>query len=371
MARSKSVPTESSSPLPQDTDASLPYCKAKVAKESKAEWLIPGWLPLGHLVMLDGDKGAGKSYLAAAFAGHVSGRQPLAGFPACKPSGVIWGAGEESVAADTRPKLRAAGADLHRVYFLGMDAAGRRASSPSFPADLPGLEAMIRETKSSLVYLDPLRSYLSVNLSPGDEKGNGAVAVEMGRIAERTRSTILCCRHLTKVAARDPLHSGTGSVAWGAVARMLLRAEEQETDGWERVLSVVRTNRGKPAAPRCYSIVETDAGVLVDWGPTLDKDQVKLMSSLFDDGQKLESRVAEELIRKELSKGPRHASEIYMAGERERIGKSAMWRAASKIGVISTRKGFGGEGYFEWLLPSDDAPPPHTRSKKSMNESGS
>jgi AAA domain len=366
MTRKKST----DAPVPTGTEAaaSLPFCRANVAKERKAEWLIDGWLPRGRLVLIDGDKGAGKSYLAAAFAAYVTSKQTIPGRKPRKPAAVIWGAGEESIAEESKLKLRSAGCDLKRVCFLGMSPDGTLGDQPTFPADLPGLEALIRETGAVLTFLDPLRSYLSVAVSVGDEKMNGRIAVQMNCIAERTRSTILCCRHLTKAAARDALHAGTGSVAWGAVARMILRADESPTDGWERVLSVVRTNSGKAVQPQAYSVIETASGVRIDWGPLLDDEQVRDITSLFDGGQKLEGSVAEDLIRRELATGPRHASEIYAAGQKERIGVSAMWRAAKKLGIQPVRHGYGTEGYFEWTLPAPaDAPPPHSRKRKSMD----
>lgn len=362
MPSRKSPPTSADAP----NSAPLAACKANVAKSVKSKWLIDGILPLACLAMLDGDKGSGKSHLAAAIAAFVTAGVPLAGRTNGKKASVIWGAGEESVNVDTKAKLEAAGADLERVYFLGMDSRGRESTCPTFPADLPGLETLVRETEATFIFLDPLSSYLPVGLSPGDEKANRAVAVEMQRVSQRTGSTLLGCRHLAKQAARDPVHAGVGSVAWAAVARSVLRVEENPVDGWERVLSVVRVNRAKKSPPRAFSIVGPEQAAFIEWGPDLDADKIKELTSALDEGQKLESVVAETVIRSELAKGPRHAQEIYAAGEKERISKQAMWRAARKIGVSWTRHGYGTEGYVEWKLPDITPPPCLSPKVKSM-----
>lgn len=362
MARRKSTSTE-----PEDSSAEideLEVCVASKVKEQRQSWLIPNWIPNGCLAVLDGDKGAGKSYLAATLAAHVTGGPAFMGAKQGRPRGVIWGAAEESVHVETRPKLRAAGVDLSRVVFLGMNAKGGYSSNPTFPACLPALERLIHQVDAGLIFLDPLRSYLPVGLSPGDEKQNGTLATQMNRLAELTNSVLLCARHLTKVAARDAVHSGTGSVAWAAVARAVMLAEETPCEGFQRLLHSVRCNRTEPTPPRCYSIVEENGQVVVKWGPSLGEEQTKALSLGGDEGIKLESNVAEDLLRRELAKGARRANDLFDLAENDRISKLSLWRAAKKIGVLWKRKGFGSEGYVEWTLPGK-SDTPHKRKNRS------
>jgi hypothetical protein len=354
-----------------ETGESLPYCTTSRVRAVRQDWLIPGWLPGGCLTLLEGDKGAGKSHVAAAFAAYLCGRAALPGCRPVKPRPVIWAAAEESIGSDLRPKLAAAGCDLDLVIQLGVDSHGKQARRPTFPADAPALEALIRSSGACLVVLDPLRSYLSIGLSVGDEKANGQVAESLNDMAERTGSVILPARHLTKQQARDTLHQGTGSVAWGAVARAILRVDEMPLDGWERVLTVVRTGRDKPTSPQQYSIVPHQGSTRITWGPALDKDQALTMTSGMDEGQKLEGNVAEELIRRELAKGPRHAAEIYAAGEKERLNKSAMHRAAAKLQVVWKRKGYGADGFVEWVLPGGVSPGKSASKVKSKRKKSS
>ncbi len=187
-------------------------------------------------------------------------------------------------------------------------------------------------------------------------------------MAELTNSVLLCARHLTKVAARDAVHSGTGSVAWAAVARAVMLAEETPCEGFQRLLHSVRCNRTSPTPPRCYAIEEKASGVLVVWGPQLGDDEAKAISLGGDEGVKLESNVAEDMLRRELAKGPRRANDLFDLAENDRISKISLWRAAKKIGIVWKRKGFGSEGYVEWTLtPKADTPTKKRKRRKRAN----
>ena len=89
---------------------------ASAVQSKTVQWLWPGWLPAGVLVVLDGDPGSGKSTLACDLAARLS-RGEWAG----RPVNSILVNGEDPPAEVTRPRLEAAGADLDRVALWAFD----------------------------------------------------------------------------------------------------------------------------------------------------------------------------------------------------------------------------------------------------------
>src|SRR5579864_5140636 len=62
----------------------------------ETDWLSEGRLSMGALWFLDGNKGSGKSSIAAAVAAAITGGPPLPGGKQRDQEAVLWFAGEES-----------------------------------------------------------------------------------------------------------------------------------------------------------------------------------------------------------------------------------------------------------------------------------
>ena len=84
---------------------------ADVAPE-RVEWLWPGRLPIGKLVVLDGDPGCGKSTLTLDLAAHFTAGTALPdGYQPDGPCNVVLLSAEDGPGDTIRPRLDAAGAD--------------------------------------------------------------------------------------------------------------------------------------------------------------------------------------------------------------------------------------------------------------------
>ncbi len=84
----------------------------------RVRWLWPGRLPLGKLVVLDGDPGVGKSTLALDIAARLSTGRGWPDGGTCPPGGVLILSAEDGLADTIRPRLDAAGGDPTRVHAL-------------------------------------------------------------------------------------------------------------------------------------------------------------------------------------------------------------------------------------------------------------
>src|SRR5262249_35902791 len=121
-------------------------------------WLVPGYLPLGKLILLAGDGGHGKSVLTLHLTAALTRGQPCFGLdykspPACD---VLLISCEDDFADTVVPRLLAAGAPLVRVWKVdGIKTKEGKAA----PYCLAHYQAMDRELAAHpdirLVVIDP------------------------------------------------------------------------------------------------------------------------------------------------------------------------------------------------------------------------
>jgi putative DNA primase/helicase len=210
-------------------------------------WLWPYWLALRKLHILAGAPGQGKTTLALAMAATVTvgGRWPD-GTRTSAANVLIW-SGEDDPADTLLPRLLAAGADRDRCYFV--QGARRDGEMVPFdPArDLAKLREAIQEIGGvSLLIVDPVVSAVS-----GDSHKNTEVRRALQPLvdlADACNCAILGITHFSKGGqGGDPSQRVVGSVAFAAVARVVLvaakvRADEEGRD--VRILARSKSNIG-------------------------------------------------------------------------------------------------------------------------------
>jgi hypothetical protein len=119
-------------------DSPMPILPLAEIAPSPVDWLWPRWLAAGHLHVLDGDPGVGKSTLLGDLAARLSTGRPWPdGAPSPGPASVILLNAEDDAAGTTRSRLAAAGADMARVLAwasragrIGPAPAGRPRTAP-------------------------------------------------------------------------------------------------------------------------------------------------------------------------------------------------------------------------------------------------
>jgi hypothetical protein len=144
-------------------------------KPERVTWLWEGRLPIGKLVILEGNPEAGKSTLAIDIGGRVSAGAPMPdGTQGPAPGNVIYLCAEDGLADTVRPRLDASGHDIagqgKSVHALqgrpDVTADGNPELRPiSLPRDLDYLEAVIVEHQAVLVIVDVLNSYLHASVN--------------------------------------------------------------------------------------------------------------------------------------------------------------------------------------------------------------
>ena len=344
------------------------------------DWLWPGWLAAGKLQLIGGAPGTGKTTVAVGVAAIVSagGRWPD-GSRARAGSVVIW-SGEDDDADTLNPRLRAAGADTARVRTVGRVVDGGE-SYPFDPArDLEALRDALRALSDvRLLVIDPVVSAVS-----GDSHKNAEVRrglQPLVDLAGELGCAVLGITHLSKgTSGRDPVERITGSLAFGALARVVLVTAKQDADGERparRALLRAKSNIGPDGGGFAYELVQeplTDfPGVeasRVVWGEAIDGTAREVLADAEAQGEEIEERRdAASWLRQLLSGGELSVKEV----KRQADGAGHAWRTVQRAmriaGVESKRGGFGEPAKWRLLNranPGAVAPfAPHSESGAS------
>lgn len=359
-------------PLPTEAEAYsgiVLTCAATLTPQPVA-WLWTHWLALGKLHILAGSPGQGKTTLALAMAAIVTqgGRWPDG---SRSPMGnVLMWSGEDDPADTLLPRLVAMGSDPARVFFV----TGARVDNDTLPfdpaRDMPELLAAAERIGDvRLLIVDPVVSAVT-----GDSHKNTEVRRAMQPLVDlgaALGAAVLGITHFSKGSTgRDPTERVVGSMAFGAVARVVLcaakiRGKEGEED--RRILVRSKSNIGPDEGGFEYGIdqIELDAypGVVasrVEWRQAIDGTARELLADAEGD-QDGEAEPAEDVdafVRGCLLDGPKPANAV----KRDADGAGYSWRtvqrAAQRLHVERRKEGMKG-GWVWALTNSPKAPRRH------------
>src|SRR5690606_23340966 len=201
------------------------------------EWLWPGRLPAGKLVVIDGDPSTGKSTLTLDLAARVSTGRPWPDGAPCPVGDVLLLSAEDGLADTIAPRLAAAGADMSRVHALTdvphIDDDGRvEWAPPVFPTDVDGSEEIVVERGGRLIVVDVLFAYLARGFDPYKDADMRRALTPIATMAGRTGATVILIRHMSKVGGAKAMYRGGGSIAIIGLSRagfLVARDPDDET----------------------------------------------------------------------------------------------------------------------------------------------
>jgi hypothetical protein len=335
------------------------FCAAAVVCEP-IHWLWRQWVARGKLHIVAGAPGTGKTTLAIAIAAAITAggvfpdgtRAPLGNV-------LIWSS-EDDWGDTLAPRLKAAGADMTRVFFVGDTTVGNE-PRPFDPArDLAGLEtAAAKIGDVALLICDPVVTVVS-----GDSHKNTEVRRALQPIvhlAQRLNCAVLGISHFSKgTAGTEPLERVTGSVAFGAIARVVLVAAKG-AEGEPRLFARAKSNIGPDGGGFAYELkqvmyegIET---CTVAWGEALEGTARQLLgdTEIVADSPRDEAII---WLGNLLANGPLRVKYI----KQEANGAGVQWRtlerAKTELGVLAERVTVGntGVGHWEWRIPNTANP---------------
>jgi putative DNA primase/helicase len=344
------------------------YRRLSEVDEKPIRWLWPGRFARGKVTLIAGDPGLGKSQVTASMAAIVTtgGQWPVDRCP-CAPGNVVVLSAEDDAADTIKPRMRAAGADLSRVFVLDavrdLDEEGKAiARSFNLRTDLDRLDALLAAIgEVAMVVIDPISAYLGGT----DSHKNADVRALLGPLGELAAQhglTIVCVSHLNKGVGGDALLRVTGSLAFVAAARsafIVLKDKDQPT---RRLFLPIKNNLGSDCSGLAFELsgvkLDSAAGPIDTCHVVWDSEPVEMTANeamsqtdaSTTDGAEgfTPARWLAALLR---ANGPMLQAEANKRGEEVGISARTLRRASEKLKVNRRKLSFS-KGW-EWSLSTE------------------
>lgn len=342
----------------QNTSVNL-QCAAEIIPEP-INWLWSGWLAKGKLHIFAGAAGTGKTTLAISMAATISKGGNFADGSLCEKGSVLIWSGEDNPKDTLVPRLMAANADLSKVHFVGntTNNCDVRSFDPATDMQPLMIQAALIDDLALLI-IDPI-----VNAVAGDSHKNGEVRRSLQPVVdfgEKLNCAVLGITHFSKGGqGKDPLERVTGSLAFGALARIVLAtAKITDGDNAKRIVCRAKSNIGLDGGGFEYSLEEKEVqtGIFSSyalWGDALQGSARELLAEPENNslGENSKSALddAKDFLRELLLNGEEPQKVI----EEEAKGAGYSWatvrRAKSELNIISSKSIMDKRWY--WKLPA-------------------
>lgn len=349
--------------LPIKTGPLVTLLRGSDIQPEPINWLWDGWLARGKFHILAGAPGTGKTTLALSIAASVTQGSRLPDGTKAQAGNVLIWSGEDDPKDTLAPRLMASGAEMSRIHFLGSvtQADGtRRAFDPSRDIE-PLRDAMAEHGDVYLLIVDPV-----VNAVSGDGNSNPEVRRSLQPLVDLGAAmgcAVLGISHFSKgTAGKDPLERLNGSVAFGALPRVVMAAaKRQEEEGGGRILLRVKSNIGPDSGGFQYDLnqqpLPEHPGIFAStvlWGAAIEgsaRDILATVETLEDGDDRAGATEAADLLRELLSAGPLTAKEASAKLAQSGYTPKQVRRAREKAGVVAAKQGFGANAFTVWKLP--------------------
>lgn len=331
--------------------------RASTITPEPISWLWRYSLARGKFHLIAGAPSTGKTTIALSLAAIVSrGGEWPDGQTTPARDVLIW-SGEDDAEDTLVPRLIAAGADRDRVHIISGidDGEVRRAFDPA--TDTPALTTAARKLGDvGLLIVDPVVMAIAGDSHKNAETRRGLQPlVDLGATL---RAAVLGITHVRKGSrGSDPLERVIGSMAFGAVARVVF-VTVRSPDSDERLFVRAKSNIGPDGGGYAYAValtvIERDiATSRIDWLHPLEGTAADLLGTIEEDDEaRTERDDAAAWLASELADGPVAVKDLQKLARDSGHSWPTVKRAKEAIGAKASRAAFSGG--WRWSLPEED-----------------
>lgn len=333
-------------PLPDCAREPILVTLADVAPQA-VSWLWEPYLPLGKLILLEGDPGCGKTWIALQVAASLTRGWALPGAKQRPPVTVLYMTAEDGLADTLRPRLDVVKADVSRVIALAGHRTvvdGKERAQQFSLTDLDVLKRALERVKPAMIVIDPLQGYLGSGVDMHRANEVRPILSGLMRVAEQHNCAVLGIRHLAKGTTSRVMYRGLGSIDFTAAARSVLLAGE-DPQSRKRAIAHVKSSLGPKGVTIGYRLgpagFEWEASTLT---------ATDLVSNEGEDEAEDRDQ-ARHLLEEMLAVGERSVDEVNAEARKLQISDRALRKAKRELGVKPVRVNeHGRRGSGRWVL---------------------
>lgn len=307
--------------------------KVKSNSEKTVEELLPGlklvndvakeelkfvwypYIPAGKVVIIEGDPGLGKSWIACDIASRLSTGAPFPGELETGriPQKTLILSAEDGIGETIRPRLEALGADLSMIY----------ADDEPFTLtddSMDRLEQVMARITATITFIDPIVGYMGGRIDMHRANEVRALMSRLQLAARRTGSSVVAVRHLRKGEVSNKKYSGIGSIDFTAAVRSQMQVGE--TKSGRTYMEHVKHNL-TPKGPTLAYTVE-DGKFIWQGGMDWKEEEKKAVSTT-------PRRRVPEFLAEVLLNGPIPATEVIAEARRRGISEASLMKGKADI----------------------------------------
>lgn len=221
------------------------------------EWIWPGRIPRGHLSILEGAPGIGKTMLLCDIASKLSRAMALPDVPEAKRchrmKRTLFLSAEDDPST-IKGRVLAAGGELTSIGVLE--------DLMTFPNHAEALRAMVHDYGIDLVVIDPINSFLAASIDAYRDTDVRRALGPLRDVARLQGCGIILIRHLIKSGQGPAMNRGIGSIAFTGLARVVLQLVPHG-DGF--ALAWAKGNLSKAPSALPFTI-QGDENPKIVWG---------------------------------------------------------------------------------------------------------
>ena len=315
-----------------------PYTSYATIKAKEVDWLWEPYIPYGKLTILQGDPGEGKSTLAIQIASVLTRGEPFPeGSGRRFPENVIYQCAEDDPEDTVLTRLKSAGADLDRVFFINEE-------NGNLTFEDREIEESIRLSGARLVIIDPIQAFIPPDGDMQSASYMRGLMRRLASIAQKYGCAVILIGHMNKARNGKSLYRGLGSIDIPAIARSVLMVMRNDKVPGIRYMCQIKSNLAPEGDAVAFYLNEN--GIFHWIGPCCPS--FNGMEQAAVNGRKKQDMV-KECLRTILSLGGVPTKEVLSKVRLIGISEKTARNAGKEMNIKSYRKG----GRWHWRLPDE------------------